>query len=164
MSLQESSSNLATHYRDVRSRLNTAHVIRDRSPVEMEKTPIVFSFSTFNRGLPIAGFYGEGRWMTGVRRQNSIASIMAAVCNHFDITENDLLSSRQPRHLVRPRHVAMYLCKAFTTANITVIGKKLRRDHTTVMHGLRKVEKDMHTDPILAAAITELSEQFRRSK
>ena len=58
----------------------------------------------------------------------------------------------------------MYLCKKFTTANITTIGKKLRRDHTTVMHGLRKIEKDLQTDPITATAIAELSEQFRRVK
>jgi chromosomal replication initiator protein len=87
-----------------------------------------------------------------------IKSVMAAVAEYYDISLGDLLSSRRAREISRPRQVAMYLAKALTKHSLPAIGRMLERDHTTVLHGCRQIEKLRLKDPELDTEIRELTD------
>ena len=69
-----------------------------------------------------------------------IEDIIRAVCSEFQLTKTELLAERRSHDVVRPRHVAFALCKHLTTRSLVEIGRRLGdRDHTTVLHGIRKM-------------------------
>src|SRR5204863_340365 len=73
------------------------------------------------------------------------------VAEHFNIKLGEMTSDRRARAVARPRQVAMYLAKQLTMRSLPQIGRKFGgRDHTTVMHAVRKVEELTRTDPSLA--------------
>ena len=75
-------------------------------------------------------------------RRVSIEDIQKRVAEHFNIRISDMHSARRARSIARPRQVAMYLAKQLTTRSLPEIGRKFGgRDHTTVMHAVRKVEE-----------------------
>ncbi|MEX2298423.1 MAG: helix-turn-helix domain-containing protein, partial [Dongiaceae bacterium] len=66
---------------------------------------------------------------------------------HFNIKLSEMTSARRARAVARPRQVAMYLAKQLTSRSLPEIGRKFGgRDHTTVMHAVRKVEELRSTD------------------
>ncbi len=74
-------------------------------------------------------------------RRISIEEIQNKVVEHFDIKLSDLLSSKRSIDIARPRQIAMYLSKALTTCSLPEIGRKFGgKDHTTVMHAVKRVE------------------------
>lgn len=76
-----------------------------------------------------------------------IEDILKLVSRHFKVPRNDLLSSRRSREVVRPRQIAMYLAKSLTSRSLPEIGRRFGgRDHTTVLHSVRKVEQMMKED------------------
>ena len=75
-------------------------------------------------------------------RRVTIEQIQKVVVEHFQIRMADMHSSRRARAVARPRQVAMYLCKQLTPRSLPEIGRKFGgRDHTTVMHAVRRVEE-----------------------
>lgn len=85
-----------------------------------------------------------------------IEDIQKVVARHFNVSKNDLLSNRRTRVIVRPRQIAMYLSKNLTPRSLPEIGRRFGgRDHTTVLHAVRKVEK-MSSDDIKLAHEIEL--------
>ena len=71
-----------------------------------------------------------------------IEDIQRVVSKHFNVTKADLLSARRTRTVVRPRQIAMYLAKALTPRSLPEIGRRFgNRDHTTVLHAVRKIEE-----------------------
>jgi len=75
-------------------------------------------------------------------RRVTIDDIQKKVAEHFKVRQADMSSPRRARAVARPRQVAMYLCKQLTTKSLPEIGRKFGgRDHTTVMHAVRKVEE-----------------------
>ncbi|MEO1194480.1 MAG: helix-turn-helix domain-containing protein, partial [Pseudomonadota bacterium] len=92
-------------------------------------------------------------------RRVSIEDIQRKVAEHHKIRFSEMSSPRRARAVARPRQVAMYLCKQLTQASLPEIGKKFGgRDHTTVMHAVKKVEELRSTD----AAFDEDVELLRR--
>ncbi|HWD60209.1 MAG TPA: chromosomal replication initiator protein DnaA [Stellaceae bacterium] len=84
-------------------------------------------------------------------RRVTIDEIQKKVAEHFNIKMADMTSSRRARIVARPRQVAMYLAKQLTPRSLPEIGRKFGgRDHTTVMHGVRKIEELMLSDRALA--------------
>ena len=80
-------------------------------------------------------------------RRLSIEEIQRRVAEHYAIRLSDMSSPRRARAVARPRQVAMYLCKQLTTRSLPEIGRKFGgRDHTTVMHAVRKIEELRSTD------------------
>ncbi|WOK37250.1 chromosomal replication initiator protein DnaA [Sphingomonas sp. C3-2] len=89
------------------------------------------------------------------QRRVTIDDIQRRVCTHFDVRHNDLLSARRSRAIARPRQIAMYLAKRLTPRSLPEIGRKFGgRDHTTVIHAVRQIEK-------LRAADTEIDNDVR---
>ena len=75
-------------------------------------------------------------------RKVKIEDIQRVVSKHFNVTKADLLSARRTRTVVRPRQIAMYLAKALTPRSLPEIGRRFgNRDHTTVLHAVRKIEE-----------------------
>ena len=69
------------------------------------------------------------------------------VAHHFNIKIADMFSARRSRQIARPRQIAMYLAKNLTSMSYPEIGKRFgNRDHTTIMHAIRKVEELMEQD------------------
>ncbi|MBT4488758.1 MAG: chromosomal replication initiator protein DnaA, partial [Rhodospirillaceae bacterium] len=76
------------------------------------------------------------------------------VAQHFNIRLADMHSARRARAVARPRQVAMYLAKQLTTRSLPEIGRKFGgRDHTTVMHAVKRIEELRQTDAALAEDI-----------
>ncbi len=76
-----------------------------------------------------------------------IEDILRTVSRHYKVPRNELLSARRSRDVVRPRQIAMYLAKALTQRSLPEIGRRFGgRDHTTVLHSVRKVEQMIKDD------------------
>ncbi len=91
----------------------------------------------------------------------TIECIQKEVCKHYGITQNELLSKKRNKQLVYPRHIAMYLCRKLTDASFPLIGDQFGgRDHTTVMHGVDKIEKESIGNHSLASALEKISKQL----
>lgn len=84
-------------------------------------------------------------------RRVTIDEIQRRVAEHFNMKMAEMTSSRRARVVARPRQVAMYLAKQLTQRSLPEIGRKFGgRDHTTVMHAVRKIEELMVSDRALA--------------
>ena len=87
-------------------------------------------------------------------RRVTIEEIQKRVAEHFNIRLADMHSARRARAVARPRQVAMYLCKQLTPRSLPEIGRKFGgRDHTTVMHAVRKIEELLVDDRALGEDI-----------
>ena len=90
-------------------------------------------------------------------RRIRIEDIQKIVATHFNVSKHDMLSARRTRTIVRPRQIAMYLAKTMTPRSFPEIGKRFGgRDHTTVLHAVRKVEELRAADDSLAQEIEML--------
>lgn len=86
-----------------------------------------------------------------VRETTSIDVIKACISEHFGVSIRDLLSSKRSRNIVRPRQIAMAMCRELTDESLVDIGKAFGgRDHTTVMHACAAVEKLKDEDAAFA--------------
>jgi chromosomal replication initiator protein len=84
-------------------------------------------------------------------RRVSIEEIQKKVADHYNVKLSDMHSPRRARAVARPRQVAMYLAKQLTTRSLPEIGRKFGgRDHTTVIHAVRKIEELRTGDPMLS--------------
>lgn len=96
------------------------------------------------------------RDLVGARepRRVRIEDIQRVVARHYNVSKADLLSSRRTRTIVRPRQIAMYLAKVLTPRSLPEIGRRFGgRDHTTVLHAVRKIEGMIEGDKTLAEEI-----------
>jgi chromosomal replication initiator protein len=91
---------------------------------------------------------------TNDSRRVRIEDIQKVVARQFNVSKNDLLSNRRTRVIVRPRQIAMYLAKIMTPRSLPEIGRRFGgRDHTTVLHAVRKIEDLAGQDQKLAHEI-----------
>ena len=86
-----------------------------------------------------------------------IEDIQRLVANHYNVSRADILSSRRTATVVRPRQIAMYLSKLLTLRSLPEIGRRFGgRDHTTVLHAVRKIDGLVTRDTSLAGEIDHL--------
>ena len=91
----------------------------------------------------------------------TIDSIQSTVCKFFKISKNEMLSSRRSRYLVRPRQAAIYLAKMLTSKSLPEIGREFsNRDHTTIIHSVKTIEKLRKSDSELNLSIDNLKNQI----
>jgi chromosomal replication initiator protein len=103
---------------------------------------------------PIADAIGDTPAMLGMICIKKIQVIVAAA---YNISRIDLTSARRTANVVRPRQVAMYLAKALTVRSLPEIGRRFGgRDHTTVLHAVRKIERLIAADAVLSAEVDGL--------
>jgi chromosomal replication initiator protein len=90
-----------------------------------------------------------------------IEDIQRVVSKHFNVSKADLLSARRTRTVVRPRQIAMYLSKQMTPRSLPEIGRRFgNRDHTTVLHAVRKIEEMVTADRALFDELENLKRQI----
>lgn len=90
-----------------------------------------------------------------------VEDIIRFVAKHYNISRTDLLSHRRTRHISRPRQIAMYLAKVLTMKSLPEIGRRFGgRDHTTVLHAVRKVEGLMQSDAAFSDEIENLKKDL----
>ncbi|WP_439148682.1 chromosomal replication initiator protein DnaA [Sulfitobacter sp.] len=93
-------------------------------------------------------------------RKISVEEIQRKVSEHYNIRLSDMVGPKRLRSYARPRQVAMYLCKKMTSRSLPEIGRRFGgRDHTTVMHGVKRIEELKQND----AQIAEDLELLRRA-
>lgn len=98
---------------------------------------------------------------TNIFTNNSIASIQSAVADYFKISVDDLKSKRRTSNVVKPRHIAMYLCRKETDENLQKIGLEFGgRDHSTVVTAIEKISKDLETDDNLNKMLKEIKNKL----
>ena len=92
----------------------------------------------------------------------TIRDIQRAVCGRYaGITINDILSSRRSDGVEMPRHLAMYLARTLTLKSYPQIGAAFSdRDHTTIMHGVKKIKERAQTDKPLRDMISAISTEL----
>jgi len=91
----------------------------------------------------------------------TIDLIQTLVCKFFKISKNEMLSSRRSRYLVRPRQTAIYLTKVLTSKSLPEIGREFsNRDHTTIIHSVKTIEKLKENNPEMVDNINKLKNQI----
>ena len=92
-----------------------------------------------------------------------IEDIQRVVARQYNVSRSDLLSSRRTANVVRPRQVAMYLAKTLTLRSLPEIGRRFGgRDHTTVLHAVRKIEALVTKDTALCEEVESLKRQLQQ--
>jgi chromosomal replication initiator protein len=95
-------------------------------------------------------------------RRITIDEIQRKVAEHFTLRLQDMHSARRSRNVARPRQVAMYLCKKLTPRSLPEIGRKFGgRDHTTVMHAVRKIEELVGEDVAFADEVKVITRKLK---
>ncbi len=98
----------------------------------------------------------------GPERRITVDEIQKATAEHFGLKQADLLSDRRARAVARPRQVAMYLCKHNTTRSYPDIGRRFgNKDHTTVIHAVRRIDELMVKDEQIARDVETLTRKLR---
>jgi chromosomal replication initiator protein len=101
---------------------------------------------------------GKSRTMA-FKNMPCIAEIQCAVADLYGIRQIEMLSERRHQGVAWPRQVAMYLCREMTTHSLPAIGRMFGgRDHTTIIHGCRKVEARIAADETIAAEVDRARE------
>jgi chromosomal replication initiator protein len=94
-------------------------------------------------------------------RRIKIEDILKIISRHFGVSRGDILSQRRHRSVVWPRQIGMYLAKQLTSRSLPEIGRRFgNRDHTTVLHAIRKIEGEIGGNTRLKDEIEELKKQL----
>lgn len=92
----------------------------------------------------------------------TVQAIIQAVCDHFRVTVDDVVSASRTQELVLPRQVAMYLARALTRRSLPEIGRRFgQRRHTTVLHAVRKISSQMRSDAQLARDVAVIAKNLK---
>jgi chromosomal replication initiator protein len=95
-------------------------------------------------------------------RKVTVDHIQKTVAEHYSLKQADLISERRARAVARPRQVAMWLAKQITTRSLPDIGRRFGgRDHTTVLHAVRRIEALKAEDPVIARDVDVLLRKLR---
>ncbi len=96
-------------------------------------------------------------------QQVTVRNIQKAICEHFDVKISDLKSKRRTKNIAVARQVAMYLCRKYTATSFPAIGAEFGgRDHSTVIHASKTIERKATTDPEIKATVERLERQLKR--
>ena len=95
------------------------------------------------------------------KKSINVESIQNIVAVYFNLNIQEMLSPRRSRSLARPRQIAMYLAKKYTTNSLPDIGRKFsNRDHTTVIHAVKKIEELVKNDNEIKHSVAEIKKKL----
>jgi len=123
----------------------------------------IAAYATMQNRVIDLEFVGEvlANLLRANQRRISIDEIQTRVSDHYRIRKAEMTSARRAREVARPRQVAMYLSKQLTPRSLPEIGRRFGgRDHTTVIHAVRQIEKLRAMDPELDSDIRLLTRQL----
>ena len=94
-------------------------------------------------------------------RQITSDLIIKLVAEHFNVTTAEIISQKRIKELVYPRQIVMYLCRHMTTDSLQQIGHFLgKRDHSTIISGIKKIEKDIENNDNVRNTIEVLQKKI----
>jgi chromosomal replication initiator protein len=94
-------------------------------------------------------------------KEISVEMIQKTVAEHFRIKVSELKSDKRIKTLVVPRQIAIYICRELTKASFPEIGDKFGgKDHSTIIHSVRKIEKQLASDPDLKATVEDIKKKL----
>lgn len=130
------------------------------TPIEVAPAPLD-NWAERQKSIPIpkAPWFSIVEEIDGVflPQRPTIERIQKVVCRTYKLSREDFLSERRTAPVVRARQIAMYLCKILTLRSLPEIGRKFGgRDHTTVLHSVRKIAHLISVDPQIAGEIEVL--------
>ena len=100
--------------------------------------------------------------LRGGEKRITVDEIQKATAEHYGMKQADLISERRTRAVARPRQAAMWLAKQLTTRSLPDIGRRFGgRDHTTVIHAVRRIDELRASDPQLARDLEDLTRKLR---
>jgi chromosomal replication initiator protein len=103
--------------------------------------------------------------LNGAKREITVENIQKTICDYFNIKLGDLKAKRRTQNIALPRQVAMYLCRKHTENSFPAIGDKFGgRDHSTVIHASKAIERKMKEDPHMQTTIEKLERNLHIRK
>jgi len=103
--------------------------------------------------------------LKGTRKDITVEGIQRTICEYFDIKLGDLKAKRRTQNIALPRQVAMYLCRKHTHTSFPAIGSMFGgRDHSTVIHASKTIEKKIKEDPAMQTTIEKLERNLNVKK
>ena len=125
----------------------------------------VVAYAAMMSGSPItlelANEALKGFFVKTIVSKNKVEQVQQLVANHYNITVEDMKSKRRMASIAFPRQVAMYICRTELNESFPKIGIEFGgKDHTTVMHSVDKIKKQMKTKPELQTEITKIIEKI----
>jgi hypothetical protein len=100
----------------------------------------------------------------GILRREDMDHVVSVVADHFAIPIEWILDKRRVQAATLPRHIAMYLLRSCVGASLTAIGRKFKRDHTTVLMACRKIDRLMLVDAETLHVVTYLQRKAVRTR
>ncbi len=99
--------------------------------------------------------------LRGNSREVTVESIQKTICDYYNLKINDLKAKRRTKNIALPRQVAMYLARKHTSTSFPIIGSKFGgRDHSTVIHAAKTIEKKIKEDPQMQTTIEKLEKNL----
>src|SRR6266540_1395280 len=103
--------------------------------------------------------------LKGAQREITVENIQKTICDYFNIRMGDLKAKRRTQNIALPRQVAMYLCRKHTETSFPGIGDKFGgRDHSTVIHASKTIERKIKEDPHMQKTIEKLERNLNIRK
>ena len=94
--------------------------------------------------------------------KNKMDQVVQIVCDHYNLTSEELLSKKRSNEIAIPRQIAMYICRVYLDENLTKIGIQFGgKNHTTVMHAVDKIKKEITKDDVLNSEIQKMINEIR---
>jgi chromosomal replication initiator protein len=121
----------------------------------LTKTPITIEFAREVLSHSLKSF----------QREVTVESIQKTICDYFNVKLGDLKAKRRTQNIALPRQVAMYLCRKHTETSFPAIGDKFGgRDHSTVIHASKTIERKIKEDPHMLTTIESLERNLKIPK
>ncbi|OCC15289.1 Chromosomal replication initiator protein DnaA [Dissulfuribacter thermophilus] len=102
--------------------------------------------------------------MMGDLEPLNLKKIISLVVRHFNVSVEELRSSSRKKSVTVPRQIAMYLARTYTDETLNVIGKEFKRDHATVVHAVKKIEKGLKMNSKIKHQVEFLKEQLEKER
>lgn len=156
-------SEQVAHYREVRNRLfyPEGGIVEEEPEYILPEPPKEYDYGEVSVYAAWVARLKYDAWKAQYGKQKfvTISDCQALVCKTERVTKCDLLSQRRSRHIVFPRQLSMYLSRVCTKYSYPEIGRAHgNRDHTTVLHAVKKIERLIATDARYALEVSKLVE------
>lgn len=129
-------------------------LLRDNARLKAEIKKLKFELTRIKK------LYGEPLIAFDVKTPRPIM-IMRVVANRYHVSLAEMIGASRRANFVAPRHVSIYLIKHLTLLSFPQIGRAFHRDHTSILHGYRKISEQRKIDPELDAELTEIESLFQ---
>jgi chromosomal replication initiator protein len=93
----------------------------------------------------------------------SLDVIAKVITEHFHLSPNDLRAKKKPQKIVYPRQLAMYIAGEITQGTTTEIGEFFNKDHTTVLHSVKKIKETIKSDSTIGSLVHELIRSIKET-